>query len=306
MPEDLSKYMVIGVSSRALFNLEKENNIFLNKGLEAYSEYQLQHVDQILKPGTAFPLVKAILRLNELSKSDRKTEVIIMSKNNAETSLRIFKAIDNYRLDITRSAWTGGASIAGYLKPFSVDLYLSASDNDVQLAIKEGIAAAQIYHSTYHNNYDDIDQIRIAFDGDAVLFSDEAERIYQEKGLDAFVEHESRNARKPLPAGPFAKLLKIISLIQHEFGIENSPIRTALITARNSPAHERVIRTLHAWNITLNETFFMGGVEKYEILKAFGAHIYFDDQDVHCTKASTVVPTAQVPSNLIRIKKNQK
>jgi 5'-nucleotidase len=293
MPLNLSKYLVVGISSRALFDLCKENNIYDSEGLESYCKYQLEHEDDILQPGTGFPLVQAILNLNNIVPGKRKTEVIIMSKNSADTSLRIFNSIKHYNLDITRAALTGGASLAPYLEAFKVDLFLSASEKDVQEASDAGFAAGFIYDVP--PNYEAaIDQIRIAFDGDAVLFSDESEHIYQTQGLEAFLEHEKKNARKPLPEGPFAKLLKTLSYIQMESKSEKPPIRTALVTARNSPAHERVIRTLREWKVRVDEAFFLGGVSKDSILKAFGAHIFFDDQDVHLGPASKLVPSARV------------
>ncbi len=295
MPLNLDDKLVIGVSSRALFDLESENEIFEKEGLAAYSEYQLNNEKEILKPGTAFPLIKALQNLN----ADEKylTEIIIMSKNSADTSLRIFNSIEHYGLDISRAALVGGASISPYLPAFKTDLFLSANEADVQEAIDANIASGIICdHSNLPiNAVDDINQIRIAFDGDAVIFSDESERIYQTEGLQAFAEHEHKNAQNPLPEGPFAKLLKTISLIQQKFPESNMPIRTALVTARNAPAHERVVRTLRAWNVRIDEVFFLGGIEKSEVLKAFGANIFFDDQAVHTDPASKLVPSARVP-----------
>lgn len=296
MPVILDDKLVVGVSSRALFDLEEENEIFEKQGLAAYSEYQLAHENDILKPGTAFPLIKALHNLN--CKDKRLIEVIVMSKNSADTSLRIFNSIKHYGLDITRAALVSGKSIAPYLTAFKTDLFLSADENDVQDAINANIAAG-IICSPLTSNIDptqEIKQIKIAFDGDAVIFSDESERIYKEKGLAAFEEHEKENAKKPLPEGPFAKLLKTISLVQNQFENEKEiPIKTALVTARCAPAHERVIRTLRAWNVRIDEAFFLGGVKKSEILKAFGAHIFFDDQAVHTDPASQFVPSARVP-----------
>ena len=295
MSWDLSNKLVVGISSRALFDLETENRIFEEQGLDAYEAYQIEHEDDILKPGTAFPLVKALHRLN--SGDERLTEIIIMSKNSANTSLRIFKSIEKYGLDVSRAALVSGQSIAPYLTSFKTDLFLSADEYDVQEAINAGFAAGIICsHDDLPIDPDqEIDQIRIAFDGDAVIFSDEAEKVYQEQGLTAFAEHERLNAQNPLPEGPFAKLLKTISLVQKRFPEDKMPIRTALVTARNAPAHERVVRTLRAWDVRIDEAFFLGGIEKAEVLKAFGAHIFFDDQTVHTDPASKRVPAARVP-----------
>lgn len=295
MALSLDDKLVIGVSSRALFDLEEENSIFEEQGLEAYSKYQTEHENDILKPGTAFPLVKALQKLN--ADGRYLTEIIIMSKNSSDTSLRIFNSIEYYGLGISRAALVGGASISPYLGAFKTDLFLSANENDVQEAINANIASGIICdHSNLPINPDDeIPQIRIAFDGDAVIFSDESERIFQAEGLEAFSEHEQKNAQNPLPEGPFAKLLKTLSLIQKQFPKDESPIRTALVTARNAPAHERVIRTLRAWDVRIDEVFFLGGVKKSEVLKAFNANIFFDDQPAHTDSASKLVPSARVP-----------
>lgn len=295
MAVTLEDKLVIGVSSRALFDLEEENRIFEEQGLEAYSKYQTEHENDILRPGTAFPLVKALQKLN--ADGRYLTEIIIMSKNSSDTSLRIFNSIEHYGLDISRAALVGGASISPYLGAFKTDLFLSANESDVQEAINANIASGIICdHSNLPINPDDeIPQIRIAFDGDAVIFSDESEKIFQAEGLEAFALHEQENANNPLPEGPFAKLLKTLSLIQKQFPKDESPIRTALVTARNAPAHERVIRTLRAWNVRIDEVFFLGGVKKSEVLKAFNANIFFDDQATHTDPASKLVPSARVP-----------
>ncbi len=299
MPYDLSNYLVIGVSSRALFDLSVENEIYETEGLEAYCRYQLEHENDVLKPGTGFALIEAILKINDIETGVRRTEVVIVSRNSADTSLRISNSIDSYGLDITRAAFTGGEPVAKYLNAFDVDLFLSATEEDVQAAVESNVAAGLIYDGPGCNRADPLEQIRIAFDGDAVLFSKESEMIYQNQGLEAFIEHEKINAQKPLPEGPFAKLLKTLSFLQFDLtggsGSSEPPIRTALVTARNSPAHERVIRTLRTWNVRIDETFFLGGVPKDRVLASFSPHIFFDDQHLHCEGAAKVVPTARVP-----------
>lgn len=299
MAYDLSNYLVIGVSSRALFDLTLENEIFENEGLEAYCHYQLEHENDVLKPGTGFALIEAMLRLNAIEAGVRRIEVVIVSRNSGDTSLRIFNSINHYDLDVTRAAFTGGEPVAKYLNAFDVDLFLSATEEDVQGAVEANVAAGLIYAGPSQYYQDPLRQIRIAFDGDAVLFSKESELIYQQQGLEAFIEHEKKNVAKPLPEGPFAKLLKTLSYLQFELK-DNSqegitPIRTALVTARNSPAHERVIRTLRTWNVRIDETFFLGGVAKDRILESFSPHIFFDDQHRHCDAAAKMVPTARVP-----------
>lgn len=295
MPLSLENKLVVGISSRALFDLEEENRIFETEGAEAYAKYQIAHENDILKPGTAFPLIKALHKLN--ADGRYLTEIIVMSRNSADTSLRIFKSIEHYGLDISRAALVRGQSIAPYLQAFNTDLFLSANEGDVQEAINANVAAGLICSNSDLSIDPDaeIDQIRIAFDGDAVIFSDESERVFQEQGFEAFMEHEHAKAQDPMAEGPFAKFLKTISLIQEQFTDREPPIRTALVTARNAPAHERVIRTLRAWNVRIDEAFFLGGIPKSAVLEAFGAHIFFDDQTVHLDPAARVVPAARVP-----------
>lgn len=297
MAYDLENRLVVGVSSRALFDLTVENNIFETEGVNAYCDYQREHENDILKPGPGFKLIKALLGLNELSDKKTRVEVIIMSRNSADTSLRVFNSIKHYGLNITRAVLSSGGSLAPYLNAFHTDLFLSAYEDDVQSAINSGIAAGIICNdvASDYSPEESLKQIHIAFDGDAVLFTDESEMIFQKEGLEAFEENERKNADKPLPQGPFAKFLKTISNIQKEFPPEEVPIRTALVTARSAPAHERVIRTLRAWNVRIDEAFFLGGISKRDVLEAFGAHIFFDDQAIHTTPASEVVPSARVP-----------
>ncbi len=297
MAYDLENRLVIGVSSRALFDLTVENEIFRSQGVEAYCQYQVEHEKELLAPGNGFRLIEALLNINRLPGQEGRVEVIIMSHNSPDTSLRVFNAVAHYGLDISRAVLASGASLAPYLEAFHTDLYLSADEADVQAAVDCGIAAGIICCDEIrsYENGKEIAQIRIAFDGDAVLFSDESERIFQEKGLEAFEENERLQAERPLNQGPFAKFLKTISDLQREFSPEQAPIRTALVTARSAPAHERVIRTLRAWNVRIDEAFFLGGITKRDVLKAFGAHIFFDDQAVHTASASQVVPSARVP-----------
>lgn len=295
MPFDLSNPLVIGIGSRALFNLEEENRIFEEQGLDAYEEYQVEHENDILQKGPAFQLVKAFLGLN--SEHEHIVEVIVMSRNSPNTSLRIFNSIKDYDLDITRAALTGGAEIAPYLRAFKTDLFLSANAGDVKQAIDNEIAAGMILPGSPHvDPRAKIKQIRIAFDGDAVLFGSESERIYKQQGMQAFMENEQAMADIPLRKGPFANFLQTLAHVQSKFADRDTvPIRTALVTSRNAPAHERAVKTLREWNVRIDEAFFLGGVSKTEVLSAFGAHIFFDDQRIHTDPASKVVPSAVVP-----------
>lgn len=293
MAYDLKDKLVIGISSRALFDLEHENILFEKSGVEEYSRYQIEHEDILLKPGTAYPLVEALLKINEKLGEDL-VEVIILSKNSPETGLRILNSINEKSLEISRAGFTGGKSIGPYLKAFNVDLFLSKDEKDVQTAIDQSIAAAIIYDPPEHFDSEK-DEIRIAFDADAVLFSDESEQIYKEKGLEAFIQNEKINAEKPLPEGPFGKLLKTLSTIKDRQPEGVNFVRIAIVTARNSPAHKRIILTLRTWGVHVDEAFFLGGVSKKQILKAYNAHIFFDDQDAHIEPASHIVPSGRVP-----------
>lgn len=299
MPVDFSETLVIGISSRSLFNLEKENEIFNSQGLDAYREYQIAHEDDPPTQGTAFPLVKAMLELNQHREEGRPplVEVILLSRNDAGIGLRLFNAINHHGLEgrITRAAFTSGVSLANYLDAFQVDLFLSKSEDDVLEAVQANRAAALI-QAPPDGFKPDENVIRIALDGDAVIFSDESEQIYQSQGLDAFLANERENAKKLLPEGPFGKFLKTLSKMHRRFKPKDRPVRLALVTARNAPAHERVIRTLREWNVYIDEAFFLGGLPKDPVLKAFRAHIFFDDQPGHVGPASKVVPSGRVPS----------
>lgn len=294
MAFDLSDKLVIGISSRALFDLEIENSIYEQQGVDAYSDFQHDHEDRPLDRGTAFPLVSALLRLNELVPGRQFVEVVLMSRNTPDTGLRVFNSIEHYALPITRAAFSGGQAIAPYLQSFKVDLFLSKSADDVQNAVDAGVAAATLYEPPETSPTPE-GQIRIAFDGDAVLFSNDSERIFKESGLDAFQAHEEAHRFETMQEGPFAKLLILLAHLQKQFPAEHCPVRIAIVTARSSPAHARVVHTLRAWGVSVDEAFFLGGVAKDEVLSAFGAHIFFDDQDVHLKSASRVVPSGKVP-----------
>lgn len=299
MAESLAHCLVVAISSRALFGLEESHRVFTGQGLEAYSRYQIEHEDDLLEPGVAFPLVNKLLRLNS-SDREKRVEVILLSHNSADTGLRIFNSIQHYQLDITRAAFTNGAAPWRYVEPFSADLFLSAEPKDVVAALDAGRAAAAIVPSRAETAASG--QLRIAFDGDAVLFSDEAERVYQEQGLAAFAKSEKAQARAPLSGGPFKNFLAALQRIQADYPLDSSPIRTALVTARSAPAHERVIRTLRAWNIRIDEALFLGGLPKGAFLKTFGADIFFDDQKGHVEAAAGYVATGHVPHGVTNIK----
>ena len=292
MAQSLENRLVVAISSRALFDLEESHRIFTEQGLEAYSRYQVEQEDVLLEKGVAYGLVQKLLKLNR-DAAQKRVEVILLSHNSADTGLRIFNSIQKHGLDISLAAFTNGASPWRYIEPFSADLFLSAEAADVVKALDAGYAAAAIVPSRVAAREDR--ELRIAFDGDAVLFSDEAERVYQEQGLEAFAESEQARAHQPLSGGPFKNFLAALHRIQSEYPPDQAPIRTALVTARSAPAHERVIRTLRSWNIRIDEALFLGGLPKGEFLKTFGADIFFDDQKGHVEAAASYVATGHVP-----------
>ena len=294
--------LVIAISSRALFDLQDSHRVFEEHGVEAYCQYQIDRENESLKPGVAFALVQKLLRLNSLEEPRERVEVILLSRNSADTGLRVFNSIQEHNIAITRAAFTSGKSPFRYVEPFGADLFLSSDPSDVSDTLSAGIAAATLLPRKKARNAavsdEQQDELRIAFDGDSVLFSDEAERIFKQKGLIEFSKHEVAAAKKPLPGGPFRNVLSALHDIQVEFPADESPLRTAIFTARAAPAHERVIRTLRAWNIRIDEAVFLGGKEKGQFLNTFGADIFFDDQDIHCDSAREFVPTGHVPNGI--------
>ena len=291
-----NKKLVIAISSRALFNLDESHQIFEAEGKEAFCRYQLEHEDDVLEPGSGFSLVKKLLAINKIFPDSPLVEVILLSQNSSDTGLRIFNSIAHHELNITRAAFTSGMSPYGYIPAFGAHLFLSANADDVVNALDAGYAAATILSG--NTTIQKTDQLRIAFDGDAVLFSDESEQIYQQQGLVAFTENEKNEARTPLAGGPFKDFLSVLHRIQKTIDQDVSPIRTALVTARAAPAHERVVRTLRAWDIRIDEALFLGGMAKGAFLNAFGADIFFDDQKGHCESAGKHVAAAHVPHGI--------
>ena len=296
MPLNLSEILVVGVSSRALFDLEAENEIFNKEGISGYRKYQQEHEEELLMPGTAFHLVQSLLQLNADAKK-RIVEVVVMSRNSPETGVRIMNSVREHKLDITRMAFSGGEPLSPYIDAFDIDLFLSKDVKDVQAVIdSKSCAAAYIYAPP--KEFKPLDnRVKIAFDADAVLFSDDSEHRYKTEGIDAFHKYEQEHENDALGEGPFAKLLIKLSKIQEELPtiIELSPLRLAIVTARNAPSHMRVIKTLRKWGVYVDEAYFLGGLTKDKVLKAFGAHIFFDDQDVHLKDSSRFVPSGRVP-----------
>lgn len=290
---DISNKLIIAISSRALFNLDDSHQIFEKDGIDAYWKFQIANENNILEAGVALPLVKKLLALRNDSPTESLVEVILLSRNSADTGLRVFNSIQAHQLDIQRAVFTSGNSPYQYISAFGAQLFLSANPQDVINALESGCAAATILQGRVNTH--DRSELRIAFDGDAVLFSDEAERIFQTEGLEAFTTSESVAAKTPLSGGPFKGFLAALYRLQNTFPSGTCPIRTALVTARSAPAHERVIRTLREWGIRIDEALFLGGLSKEKFLAAFGADIFFDDYRGHCDSACQHVATGHVP-----------
>ena len=293
--------LVVAISSRALFDLGASHNIYQQQGIEAYCQYQIAHEEEILQTGVAFSLVKKLLALNARLAGAAEVEIVLLSRNSADTGLRVFNSIGHYALDITRAAFSSGRNPFPYARALGAHLFLSADAADVQHALESGMAAATIVplaEDASHHDDSGEGELRVAFDGDAVIFSDEAERIYQQHGLVAFIASEKQAAREPLPGGQFKQFLAVLHQVQSAAPADEPLIRTALMTARSAPAHERVIRTLRSWDIRIDEALFLGGMDKGSVLKAFKADIFFDDQSRHCESASRHVPTGHVPQGV--------
>ena len=306
---DSSEVLTIAISSRALFDLEESHRVFDREGVEAYARYQIARESEPLGEGPAFAAVRKLLDLNELEPARRRVDVVLLSRNSVDAGLRVLHSIAWHGLDIQRAAFASGVERYRYLGAFGAQLFLSADGDAVRKAIRAGHAAATLLPASGEDGpARDAEgrggrarppgdrELRIAFDGDAVLFSDAAERIFRTHGLETFVRTEQAAAREPLPGGPFCGFLSALHRLQAEFGPHRAPpIRTALVTARSAPAHERVVRTLRAWGIRIDEALFLGGLEKREFLQAFGADIFFDDQRRHCDAAQGVATVGHVP-----------
>ena len=295
MAVSLDGQLVVAISSRALFDFEEENLVFEQSDDRAYMKLQLERLEEPAKPGVAFSLVKKLLAFNDAT--TQRVEVVILSRNDPVSGMRVFRSAQHYGLSIQRGSFTRGQSPWRYLKPLNANLFLSTHLSDVRAALDAGVPAAQVYPHSAHASEAHPHEVRIAFDGDAVLFSDEAERVFQSHGLSAFQAHEHAKASQPLLAGPFKPLLAALHRLQQE-GTPAIRVRTALVTARSAPAHERAIRTLMEWNIEVDEAMFLGGLPKGEFLKEFEPDFFFDDQTGHIESAAQHVPSGHVASGI--------
>jgi 5'-nucleotidase len=305
MPATLDGQLVVAISSRALFDFEEENRLFEAADDRAYMRLQLERVDAPAKPGVAFSLVNKLLAFNSAGAPPgatgalptQRVEVVILSRNDPVSGMRVFRSAQHYGLPILRGVFTRGQSPWRYLKPLKANLFLSTNEADVRSALGADVPAARVYPQSARASDAHPDEVRIAFDGDAVLFSDEAERVFQSQGLAAFQSHERQRAATPLAAGPFKPLLLALQGLQ-QAPAQHMRIRTALVTARSAPAHERAIRTLMDWNIEIDEAMFLGGLAKGEFLREFEPDFFFDDQTGHIENASAHVPSGHVASGV--------
>lgn len=289
--------LVVALSSRALFDFEEENRVFEESDDRAYMRLQSQRMQTPASPGMAFPLVRKLMAFNTPER--QRVEVVVLSRNDPVSGLRVYHSAQSHGLPIQRGVFTRGRSPYRYLKSLGAHLFLSANASDVDQALEAGYPAAHVYPHSIKAVENFPNEIRIAFDGDAVLFSDEAERVYQAQGLDAFVAHEIQRASTPLPPGPFKPLLEVLHQLQQD--TRDNPVmrlRTALVTARSAPAHERAIRTLMNWNIEIDEAMFLGGLSKGDFLKEFEPDFFFDDQTRHCESGAVAGPTGHVRSGV--------
>ena len=308
MSLDLSDTLVIGIAATALFDLSEADRVFREKldtnrdtAIKEYRDFMLKREDKLLDDGTGMPLIKALLNLNQYKKKSDKTplvEVVVMSRNSPETGIQVFNNIRNRELSITRHAFTGGESVTDYLEAFDVDLFLTTNIHDAQKVRDDNVCAVALVKEP-PSDIEKIPQgqVRIAFDGDAVIFDEKSEIVYKAEGIESFYENENSKQDEPMDEGPYASLLRKLSRLQDRlpFSVEYSPVRIAIVTARNAPAEMRVIKTLRAWGVYVDEIFFLGGLDKSKILRAFKAHIFFDDQDVHLDETSSYIPSGKVP-----------
>jgi 5'-nucleotidase len=299
MPYSVEGKLVVAISSRALFDFEDENRVFEAEGEDAYIALQFARLDVPAREGVAFPLVKKLLAFN--TAKAQRVEVVILSKNDPVSGLRVFRSAAMSGLPLERGVFTRGRSPFRYLDSLKANLFLSANETDVMSALEAKCPAARVYPESAQAASRHAGEVRVAFDGDAVLFSDEAEAVYQRDGLEAFTRHETAHALQPLPPGPFKPLLEALHRLQSEKGL-SMKLRTALVTARSAPAHERAVRTLMEWNIAVDEAMFLGGLDKGAFLKAFEPDFYFDDQRGHIESARLHVAAGHVPFGVANLR----
>ncbi len=303
MAYPIDKKLVVGISSNALFDLTKEDNLFKEKGLDAYRQYQNDNKGEVLPKGVAFPFIKRFLQINDVYKEEQPVEVVLLSRNSPETGIRVFNSIKEYKLNITRAAFMSGGSAVNYIPAFNISLFLSTNENDVKNAITLNLPAGRILQTEVIDDEIDSFELRVAFDFDGVVANDEAEKIYKEKGMVEYHEYEAIHSLEDLGAGPLADFFKKLAFFQKlESKKQQSDssyrkiLKTSIITARNAPAHDRAINTLNNWGVDVDEMFLLGGIDKYRILEVMNPHLYFDDQMVHLdANVMKNIPLVHIP-----------
>ncbi len=306
MPVSLNDRLVVAVASSALFDLAASDRVFREEGEEAYRRYQREHEDDVLAPGVAFPLVRRLLALNGAGAAEQVVEVVLLSRNDPDTGLRVFNAIEHHGLPISRAAFVKGRNPYLYMSAFNASLFLSANADDVRSAVAKGLPAGQVFPTAF---VDDAEaELRIAFDFDGIIADDSAEAVFKASDLAGFHSNERKLALEPMKAGPLQRFFAEVAGLQAKERVRQERdsayqprLRLAIVTARNAPAHTRVITTLREWGIQVDEAFFLGGVEKAEILRTFQPHIFFDDQLMHIEGTSPITPSVHVPFGVANV-----
>jgi len=309
MPYPIESKLVIAVSSSALFDMLEANDVFVAKGEDAYRAYQLEHLEKPFERGVAYPFIKRLLRLNTIYPKEQPIEIVVLSKNDPETGRRFFRSCQHYEMDITRGAFVTGKSPHPYITSFNASLFLSSNKQDVDLAVQKNLPAGLV-RPTVANDEDESTELRIAFDFDGVIADDQSEKVFQEsKSLDLYHESEMKRLLEPHNPGPLKDLITKISFFQklelkkQKQDKNYAPaLRIAIVTARNAPSNERFVTTLKQWNITADETFFLGGIEKKRVLDVLKPHIFFDDQMNHLQPACSTVPSVHIPFGTMNLK----
>ena len=301
MAYPIDRKFVIGVASSALFDLGESHRVFLDEGPEMYKKYQEENIDNTLCKGVAFPFIRRFLSINERFPDQRPVEVVLLSRNSPETGLRVFRSIQKYGLDISRAAFMTGKSPFEYIPVFNCSLFLSANEEDVVRGMKAGYPSGMVMPSSVKDDEEDV-ELRVAFDFDGVIADDESEQVFRADGLDAFASHESEKAAIPHNQGPLADLVKKLAFMRklEDREMVRNPqyeriVRVAIITARNAPAHERVVTTLKEMGVSVDETFFLGGMAKSRVLSVLKPHIFFDDQKAHLSSSEGNIPMVHIP-----------
>ena len=315
MAYELGQRLVIGVASSAMFDLSESDQVFRNKGEAEYRKYQTENVDNPLDKGVSFSFVKRLLSLNDLSENPESgplVEVVLLSRNDPDTGLRVMKSIQYHNLPITRAIFMQGKSPCEYIPALSISLFLSGNSTDVKEAIGMGYPAGHVMKSTIID--DDSDDLRIAFDFDGVLADDESEAVmHNTKDLNQFHDYETKNVLQPHNPGPLKEFIVKISVIQkieEEKKVTHpeykNRLRVSIVTARNAPSHKRALNTLKNWGVMTNDAFFLGGVDKGLILGVLKPHIFFDDQSGHLNSTSSVAPSVHVPFGIKNLEESIK